>query len=319
MPTDHPRPRASTRGTMALLVVCIIVAGLAITAAAVLPDYIRDGTRREAEATLRSFLDAATQGESDWRDAASPLLAEAVPVGAPVIGDEQTADALHLTASYTAGGLTFDGASLERSDTASAVVTIRYRHRIGGKRGTAAIPQRIWLTRPFYYGSTVPQRADAKKAPTAVGPWRVTGITLPAAGDRAARAESTLASDPRGSADDFACETPANALAQLADAARIDATLTSSCFFGGDDGAEVLADDVDPDALVAEFPAVDAADPSSIPAELTRVEGDAMRALRPPFTQYLVADRYVVTFAAVTTDDDETATRLVRIEDRGEG
>lgn len=44
-----------------------------------------------------------------------------------------------------------------------------------------------------------------------------------------------------------------------------------------------------------------------------------MRALRPPFTQYLVADRYVVTFAAVTTDDDETATRLVRIEDRGDG
>jgi hypothetical protein len=44
-----------------------------------------------------------------------------------------------------------------------------------------------------------------------------------------------------------------------------------------------------------------------------------MRALRAPFTQYLVADRYVVTFAAVTTESDETATRLVRIEDRGEG
>lgn len=318
MPTDHPRPRVRARGTTALLVVCLVVAGLAVTAAALLPGYLRDGARREAEATLHTFLDAATQGESDWRDAASPMLAEALPVGAPVIGDEQTADALHLTASYTAGDLTFDGATLERSDTASAIVTIRYRHRIGGERGTASIAQRVWLTRPFYYGSAVPQQADAKKAPTAVGPWRVTGITLPAAGDRTARAASSLASDPRGSADDFACETPASALAQLADAARIDATLTSSCFFGPDDGADVLADGVDPDALVAQFPAVDAADPSSMPAELTRVEGDAMRGMRPPFTQYLVADRYVVTFAAVATDDDETATRLVRIEDRGE-
>ena len=319
MLTVPPRPRFRTRGTTALLAVCVAAAGLAVAAAALLPGHLRDGARREAEATLSGFLDAATGGERGWRDFASPMLAEAVPVGAPVIGDEETADALHLTASYTAGDLTFDGTTLERSDTASAIVTVRYRHRIGGERGTASIPQRVWLTRPFYYGSTVPQRADAKKTPTAVGPWRVTGITLPATGDRTARADSDLASDARGSADDFACETPASALAQLADAARIDATLTSSCFLGAEDGADVLADGLDPDALIAEFPAVDAEDPATIPDELTRVEGDAMRAMRAPFTQYLVADRYVVTFAAVTTEGDETATRLVRIEDRGEG
>lgn len=315
MPAVPPRRRAWTRGTTALLVVCLLVAGLAIAAAALLPSYLRDGARREAEATLHDFLDQATQGDARWRDLASPMLHGVVPTGAPVIGEGQTADALRLTASYTAGDLSFDGSVLERSDTASALVTIRYRYRILGERGTASIPQRVWLTRPFYYDSAVPRRADANKTPSAVGPWRVTGITLPAAGDRGARAASDLTSDPRGPADDFACESAASALEEISDEARIDATLASSCFLGAEDGADVLPEGLDRDALVAAFPAIDDADPASMPVELTRVEGDAIRALRAPFTQYIVADRYVLTFAAASTEDDETATRLVRIED----
>ncbi|QMU96797.1 hypothetical protein FVO59_05850 [Microbacterium esteraromaticum] len=317
MPTVPPRRRAWTRGTTALLIVCVVVAGLAVATAALLPGHLRDGARRDAEAALRAFLDDATQGDPDWRDLASPMLHGVAPIGAPVVGEEQTADALQLTASYTTGDLRFAGRTLESSDTASAMVTIRYRYRILGERGTASIPQRVWLTRPFYYDSAVPQRADAKKTPSAVGPWRVTGITLPAADERGARAASDLVSDARNPADDFACETPARALAEISDEARIDATLTSSCFLGADDGADVLAEGIDREALIAAFPAIDDTDPATMPPELMRVEGDAMHALRAPFTQYLVADRYVLTFAAVGTEDDESATRLVRIEDLG--
>lgn len=312
-----PQRRAWTRGTTLLLIVCVVVAGLAIAAAALLPDHVRDGARREADATLRAFLDEATQGDPAWRDAASPMLHGIPPVATPVIGETRTADALQLTASYTVGDLSFDGSTIERSDTASAVVTLRYRYRILGKSGTASIPQKIWLTRPFYHGSAEPQRADEAKTPTAVGPWRVAGITLPEASDRRARTVTELSSDARNPADDFACETPASALEQIADLARIDAELGSSCFLGAEDGSDVLAEGLDRDALVAAFPAVDASDPASMPAELTRTEGDAMRALRTPFAQYIVADRYVLTFAAVQTENDETATRVVRIEDVG--
>jgi len=304
---------------IALIVTCALVSAFAICAALLLPGYLRDAPRRDADGILRSFLDEAVSG-GDWRDAASDLMQTVVPIGSPMRGEDSTADALRLTVTYEAGELNFAGDSVAGSDVATAMVTLHYRYRVLGERGSAAIPQKVWLTRPFYYGDDVPQRADADRQPSAVGPWRVTGITLPSANDlgESARGEYQLTSDARGAGDDVYCYSPAKALAQLADSARINGTLASSCFLGAPDGSDVIDDDVDVAALIDEFPSIDDADPASIPPELIRVEADALRTMRAPFSQYVIDDAFVVTFAAAKTEDG-MATRVVRIQRVKEG
>lgn len=314
--TAPPRRRTRTTGTVVLLVVCLLVAAAAVTTAALLPGYVRDAPRRDADRTLRAFLDEATTLDPNWRDAASPLLKTVVPIGAPLLGERTTANALKLSADYEVAELRFSSDDLQRSDTASAVVTIRYRYTILGEKGTASIPQKIWLTRPFYHAGDEPQQADATALPTAVGPWRVTGITLPSADelDAASASASDLTSDER-TADTLACYSPTSALVQVADRARIDGVLASSCFLGDEDGSDVLGAGVDAAALLAAFPAIEEDDPASIPPELVRIDGDIMHGMRAPFTQYLIADRYTVTFAAVTTDDGDDTVRLISIQD----
>lgn len=314
-----PRPapaRAWTRGTTVLLAVCMLVASAAIATAILLPGYVGDGVRRDADSTLRSFLADAANSDEDWKDTASPLLQAVVPVGAPVTGERGTADALELTVRYDIGELRFSGRSLARSDTASAIVTFTYRYTILGKAGTASIAQKVWLTRPFYYGDDEPQQAHPGAAPTAVGPWRVTGLTSLGSKDGAADSRLDLTSDERD-ADSIACYSPTTALEQLADSARIHGRLASNCFLGTDDGADVVAADVATDALLEAFPAIDRTDAASVPPELTRIDADTFGGGRAPFTEFLIADRYVVTFAAVRTDADEQAVRIVSIREKG--
>ena len=304
-------PSPTPARPVTLLIVCALIAALAIAAALLFPGWLRDQPRREADATLRSFLDAAVTGD-EWRDQASELLRDVVPVGAPLRGEEHTADALQLSIDYAVDSLIFSGETPATSDTAQATVSLRYEFATGGERGDATITQTIWLTRPFYFDDDEPRRADPDRRPSAVGPWRVTGITLPTTDTTAGT--YGLRSDGRGPADDVHCYSPVKALAQLSDAARVDGTLTSSCYLGTDDGSDVIADGVDRAALIAAFPAVDDGDPASIPPELVRVERDALRAMRAPLTQYLVDERFVLTFAAVRTDEDQLATRLIRVD-----
>lgn len=313
-PPSH-RPRTWTASTIVVLIVCVLVASAAVTAAALLPGYLRDGPRREAESTLRAFLDDATASDADWQDTASMQLRALVPIGAPLLGERTTADALKLSARYEIGELSFSSDDLRHSDVASAVVTVHYRYTILGETGRASVTQKAWLTRPFYYGDDQPQQADATRSPSAVGPWRVAGLSVPASeGGKAPASEFDLTSDERA-ADTLACYAPVSALVQVADNARIDGVLASSCFLGKDDGSDVLADGVDTDALLAAFPAITDGDPASLPPELVRVDADIMHAMRPPFTQYLIGDRYVVTFAAVSSGPGRDAVRLVRIQD----
>jgi len=303
----------------ALIAVCALVSAVAICAALLLPGYLRDAPRRDADSILRSFLDDAVAG-GDWRSTASELMQSVVPIGSPLRGENSTADALRLTVTYDAGDLEFSGDSAADSDVATAMVTLHYSYRILGERGSAAIPQKVWLTRPFYYDDDEPQRADADRRPSAVGPWRVTGITLPTANDlgESARGDYQLTSDARGAGDDVYCYSPAKALSQLADSARINGELASSCFLGAPDGSDVIDDDVDVSELIDVFPSVDDADPASMPAELIRVEADALRSMRAPFSQYVIDDAFVVTFAAAKTDDG-MSTRVVRIQHLKEG
>lgn len=310
------RPRTWTAGTIVLLVVCALVAGGSVAAAALLPGHIRDGARREAESTLQTFLADATALDPDWQDTSSPLLDAVVPIGAPLLGESTTAEALNLSADYEVRGLSFSGDTAERSDTASAVVVVHYRYTILGEKGTASIPQKVWLTRPFYYRDGTPRRIDPTAAPRAIGPWQVVGITVPSTADlggKAPRSSFDLTSEER-SGDSVACYSPLNALVQVADNARIHGTLASSCFLGAEDGSDAVAAGVDPAALLEAFPAIDETDPASIPPELTRVEADLFHGLRSPFTQYLIDGRYAVTFAAVTTGEDDEAVRLVSIQ-----
>ncbi|MDQ0614592.1 hypothetical protein QF046_002233 [Microbacterium sp. W4I4] len=310
-----PRPRTWTASTIVLLIVCILVASAAVTAAALLPGYLRDGPRREAESTLRAFLDDATASDADWQDTASTQLQALVPMGAPLLGERITADALKLSARYEIGELSFSRDDLRRSDVASAIVVVHYRYTILGETGRASVTQKVWLTRPFYYGDDQPQQADATESPSAVGPWRVAGLSVPSSEDgKAPASEFDLASEERPS-DTLACYAPVSALVQVADNARIDGVFASSCFLGEDDGSDVLGDGVDPAALLEAFPAITDGDPASLPPELIRVDADIMHAMRPPFTQYLIGDRYVVTFAAVSTGPGHDAVRLVSIQD----
>lgn len=309
--TTPPRSRAA--GSPAVLIACVLIAAAAVAAAVLLPPYLRDGARREADAVARDFLRAATSG-GGWQAAASPLLQGLVPAGSPLIGEAGTADALELDASYDLRQVTLRGASPETSDTASAGVVVHYRYAVQGEAGEASVPQTLWLTRPFYYGDGVPQRADPERTPSAIGPWRVTGVTVPRKDDlagAAARSSFDLTS-PAGERDDTACYSAEQALIETADRARVDGEIGSSCFLGAPDGSDVIAGDVDRAALLDAFPAIDETDPASIPPELTRVAPDTFHGLRAPFTQYLVGD-FVVTFAASHTDADETATRLVSI------
>lgn len=310
-----PRPRARTASTIVLLIVCVLVASAAVTAAALLPGYLRDGPRREAESTLRAFLDDATALDAGWQDAASTQLQALVPMGAPLLGERTTADALKLSARYEIGELSFSRDDLRRSDVASAIVVVHYRYTILGESGRASVAQKVWLTRPYYYGDDQPQQADATASPSALGPWRVAGLSVPSAEDAGASAsEFDLASEER-TADTLACYAPVSALVQVADNARIDGVLASSCFLGKEDGSDVLAEGVDTAALLEAFPAITDGDPASLPPELVRIDADIMHALRPPFTQFLIGDRYVVTFAAVSTGSGRTAVRLVSIQD----
>jgi len=313
-----PRARTWTRGTTVLLVVCALVVSVAVAAAVLLPGYVRDGARRDAESTLRAFLSDAAALDADWKHTASPLLRAVVPVGAPLVGERGTVDALKLSARYEIGELTFSGRSLERSDTASALVTIDYRFTVDGRRGASSIQQKVWLTRPFYYGTDEPQQVRPKIAPTAVGPWRVTGLTAPGSGDGSAAAAAGLTSDARD-ADDLACYSADTALEQIADSARIDGRLASDCFLGAADGADALASGLDANALLEAFPAIDRTDAASMPPELTRIDTNAFGAVRAPFTEFLIADKYVLTIAAVTTDDGGQAVRIVSIREKGAG
>ncbi|MGB3376921.1 MAG: hypothetical protein WBA87_17500 [Microbacterium sp.] len=313
-PAAH-RPRTWTASTLVLLIVCALVASVAVTVAVLLPGYVRDGARREAASTLRAFLDDATTLNADWQDAAGPQLQALVPLGAPLLGERTTADALKLSARYEVGELTFSHDDLSRSDVASAIVVVHYRYAILGKTGTASVTQKAWLTRPFYYGDDEPQQADATTSPSAVGPWRVAGLSIPTSEDgRASESEFDLASEGR-TADTLACYAPVSALVQVADNARIDGVLASSCFLGRDDGSDVLGEGVDTDALLEAFPAITDGDPASLPPELLQLDADIMHAMRPPFTQFLIGGRYVLTFAAVTTGATHDAVRLVSIQD----
>lgn len=310
-----PRARAWTGRTTVLLVVCALIVAAAIATAALMPGYVRDGARRDAEATLRSFLDQAIALDEDWRTVAGPLLTTAVPTGAPLMGEEETADALSLSATYEIGELTFSAPRLERSDTASAEVLITYRYTVLGEEGIASIAQTVWLTRPFYYpGESRPQRAKPTATPRAVGPWRVVGITT--ADRNGSAAESVrldLDSDERA-ADGADCDTPLSALTAVADSARIDGELASRCFLGAEDGSDALEDGLDAATLLEAFPAIDGSDPGTVPPELLRLAVGTGGALRAPLTQYLVADRFALTFAAVETDGGP-AVRLVSIRD----
>ncbi|MDT0157771.1 hypothetical protein Q9R19_09055 [Microbacterium sp. ARD32] len=314
-----PRPARSgtwTRGTIVLLIVCAVLACAAIATAALLPGHVRDGVRRDAEATARAFLDGATAIDASWRDAAGPMLQGMVPLGAPLAGERGTARALRLTVEYDLGELTFDAESLERSDTASAIATITYRYTMQGAEGTASIAQKLWLTRPFYYGDGTPQQArPGRQAPSRVGPWRVAGLTVPDAEDDApSTSRLSLRSEPRD-ADGLACYTAASALEELADHARIDGRLASSCFPDGADAADVVDPQVDTADLLAVLPAIDRTDPASLPPELTRLDTNAFGSLRAPFTEFLIAERYVVVLAAASTGEGRQAVRLVGIRE----
>lgn len=312
-----PRPHTWTASTIVLLIVCVLVASAAVTAAALLPGYLRDGPRRDAESTLRAFLDDATALDADWQDTASTQLQALVPRGAPLLGEPTTADALKLSARYEIGELSFSRDDLRHSDVASTLVVVHYRYSVLGETGSASVTQKVWLTRPFYYGDDEPQQADATASPSAVGPWRVAGFSVPSSEDgRSAASKFDLTSDER-TADTLACYSPVSALVQVADRARIDGVLASSCFLGADDGADLLGDGVDTAALLDAFPAITDADPASLPPELLRLDADIMHAMRAPFTQFLIADRYVVTFAAVSTGPDQNAVRLISIQDAG--
>lgn len=317
-------PVRRSRGTGILIAACAVVCAAAIGAAIVLPQGARAEIRNDADATLRAFLDDAAARDDDWRELTSPLLTSVVPVGAPLAGDSPAAEALDLQTSYEVLSLRLDSRAPEYADTAAAIVEVTYSYELFGKEQTASIPQKIWLTRAFYYGDGIPTVADRGKTASAVGPWRVAGITVPQADDMPEDApveSSTSLKTERRDADGVHCFSPLSALVQLADAARVDGQLASGCFAGADDGADVVGDDVVLEDLLVVFPAIDETDPLSIPPELMRVSDDSYHGLRAPFTQFLLGegdDAFTITVATASSDGSAEAARIVGIHPAGE-
>lgn len=326
-------PRGSRAWTLRTVIVLLVCLALLIATPIVLLTARADAYRDQAEAVLDRFMSAAVDRDPDWRTYATPGLSQKVEVGAPIGGEPVTAAAIGLNIEYDLGELSFEGPSswsgADDYDLASAPVTLHYSYDAYGKRQSGTAKQVVWLTRPFYYGSQDAQRADARRTPSQVGPWRVTSLTLPDAGPNAEddREQTFFTSDlsePYDAAvDGNICFDPVRALQQLSEVARIDGTISSSCVPLSENHYPI-SQGFDADALASAFPVIDALKPQFAPRELTGLD-PRFSAQLPPIMEYhlkTAKGEYVIVFASTELEGEQEqrmAARLITITELGAG
>ena len=318
--------RVWTPSTIVTLLVCLVlVIGVSITAGMVRSEAAT-GHERQAEETLEEFLRSSTTGDTAWRDHANHKLLDEVTVGAPLLGEQSTAEALNLSVSYEVGPLTFHSdLPGYPADLASAQVQLTYNFTLRDDAVESTAVQDVWLSRPFYYGDDVPARATEEE-PTAVGPWRVTSLTMP-------RSDSD-GSDGRYFTTDFEvpgledadgniCFDAARVLEDVSTAARVDEELLSHCFVF--DGSIALDEEVDVNDLVTNFPVINSMQGGYLPTELVRLDPGHTNNSALPLTEYLIQGekgKYVLTLAMVGVsgiEDMTVSNRIVSIQLAEEG
>lgn len=318
------------RTTLIVLFVCIalVVGGMALSI--ILRANKMADHEAVAQATLTSFLDASASGDDAWRDFANENLLRAVPVGSPMRGEAETAEALDLQVTYELGELEFHspGGAFD-SDVASADITVTYTFSALGSEHTSTAKQEVWLTRPFYFGDDLPQRSNggSSSAVTGVGPWRVTSFVEPylssSGSDNPAFFATDFVVDFKGPDDGNICYSSEQVIREMSELARIEGELISSCNFGIA-GATRVGADVDIAELAKAFPVMDASSyGQAFPlAELTQIESGGNFQGQPPIQQYYLvtgAGNFVIAVAAVTFEGEEDAseygsTRVVSIQ-----
>lgn len=322
-PRAPRKPGAWTRSTLITLFVCIALVVGGAAGAVALTQHQATAHERQAQEALDGFLENATAGDEKWRDFANQNLLGKVTIGAPIRGEETTAEALDLTVKYEVGELQFqsDLPSFP-SDLASADLKLSYTFTVNGEEITSTAMQEIWLTRPFYYGDDVPQRSS-NETPTAIGPWRVTSMTLPRSNGEIGDGSDYFTTDIEVPAienvDDTFCFDAPELLEDISTAARTHAEVRSYCFF--DDGDIELGENVDLDDLAMSFPPIDALNQAYLPPELIQVDPGVANNSVPPLREYLIRGAgasYVLTVAYVETsggsDSVSASNRIVSIQ-----
>lgn len=306
------RPQTTSRkwnaGTWAVLaagVVLVLLAGAGIVVAGA--EARAHGTGDAVKVAEKFVASASTAEDDAWRDLSSNRMRNSTLDRSPLRLDEATMQALDVTMSASAGEPRFvrsaqvdETVDEQQADTAFVMIDLKYSYTTFGSDFTFAIPQQLWLTRPFYYGNDTPDRADADRTPTAIGPWRATALSSPQAsganpGMGQTPAKTTLKTTERGGGT--TCSSVGGVFAQLSNAARTNGELKSDCWLR-EDGSSVIGDDVNLDLLAKEFPLFDASHvPESSFKLRTPLEGNPLLAQYPISTS---DGDYIVTLGAAS-------------------
>lgn len=317
-------PRTWTRGTFATLFVCVTLVIGSVIAGSSLVSWNASAHERQAEEALHGFLEASVTGDESWRDFANTKLLDAVTVGSPLRGEDKTAKALDLKVEYEVGPLEYLAEFTSNpDDLAVADLNLTYTFMLDGQKVTSTAVQEIWLSRPYYYGDDVPSRSTREKA-SAVGPWRVTSLTLPREIGRSDFGKDYFTTDLRVPFDEELdggiCYSAVNLLEDISVGARTINDISATCKFEGE-APFLRGEDMDFADLAANFPIVDQANPWYLPTELVRIDTGGVNNSVPPLREYLIRGTkgsYVITLALVETtggDSDSPLTnRIVSIQ-----
>lgn len=298
---QHRKQRRNTRTRLVFAggLTLVLIAGAALITAAWHDGHRRDGA---AAQVATSFLELAATNDDSWREYSSALMRNTYLDASPLQLDPATAGALKMQVDYREGDLVFvrsvapnDSVKERDADTASMVIKLTYEWDAGGESHTYTATQELWLTRAFYYGDAVADRADPDRRPTAIGPWQATMLSFP---ERVNGGSLTdLEAGDRGYQE--TCRTVGKVFEQLSTAARQRGNLASSCWLTSD-GYFVRDESLDTQTLIDEMPVYNEYSPPDSALRIrTYLEG------RPLLAQYPIetsAGTYVVTLGASSLD-----------------
>ena len=291
-PSSTGRPSRWNGGTWAVLAAGIVLVLLASAGVVVAASSAQARGTGEAADVAEQFIASATAANDDaWRDVSSNRMRTTTLDRSPLRLDESTMQSLEVDLKSEVGEIQFvrsadvdELVDEQDADTAFVTIDLTYDYRTFGHDFSAAIPQQLWLTRPFYYGDDVADRADPDRTPTAIGPWRATALSSPQhsaanPGFGMTPALTSLKTTERGGGR--TCSSVGGVFAQLSDSARTSGELRSDCWLR-EDGSSVIGEDVDLALLAAEFPLFDASHvPDSAFKLRTPLEGNPLLAQYP--------------------------------------
>ena len=321
------RERVWNGGTWAVLAAGIVLVLVAASALVFAQTQAHARGNGEAAEVAEAFVESAAGDSDAWRDLSSARLINTYQNESPLRLDAETTEALDMQLEYDTGELQFttsldpnSAADEGDADSAYMIIDLRYHWKAWEYEFTHSVQQQIWLTRPFYYGDDIPDRADPQRQPTAVGPWRVTMLSYPQFSEMdpnlgASSARTDLKTTDRTPGFP-SCESVGSLFEQLSDGARTSGKMRSTCWLK-EDGSSIIGDDVDPNELAAALPVYGLQSPPDSAFRLrTMMEG------KPLLAQYPIRTSngdYIITLGAgsengVTATFEDYQLRIISIQ-----